>query len=226
MLFSQTISANIDDGVTNPVTHYHQKKISLIFDGGPSIQTFRILDILKVANIRATFFVTGQNTKKYPDIIYRIVKDGHTIGIRVPFETESDYSTQKVFNEIISTSNAIYRLSGIDPVLIMPSNDNYKAHRLLKNFHTKGYTIVTYDLSLENLHKEYVRDTTLKRIRNYLIVCQSELTTNGIADKAAHQNDLLPVLPQLIKVLKSNKFVFIDVQSITQTKLKGQKRNK
>jgi peptidoglycan-N-acetylglucosamine deacetylase len=52
----------------------------LTFDDGPSINTIRILDTLKQHNIRATFFVTGNNTTGSTDIYRRIVSEGHTLG--------------------------------------------------------------------------------------------------------------------------------------------------
>ena len=57
-------------------------KIYLTFDDGPDISsTGQILDILRLYEIRATFFVLGENVKHHPSLIDRIIKDGHTIGI-------------------------------------------------------------------------------------------------------------------------------------------------
>jgi peptidoglycan/xylan/chitin deacetylase (PgdA/CDA1 family) len=57
-------------------------KIYLTFDDGPDISTTgQILDILKTHGIRATFFVLGINVIQNPEIIQRIIKDGHTIGL-------------------------------------------------------------------------------------------------------------------------------------------------
>lgn len=53
----------------------------LTFDDGPSKHvTPRILDILKENDIKATFFVQGQNVKLYPELIKRINDEGHAIG--------------------------------------------------------------------------------------------------------------------------------------------------
>jgi peptidoglycan/xylan/chitin deacetylase (PgdA/CDA1 family) len=40
-----------------------------------------ILDILERRGIRATFFVVGQNLERYPELVHRIIADGHEIGI-------------------------------------------------------------------------------------------------------------------------------------------------
>ena len=56
-------------------------KIVLTFDDGPDpIWTPKILDILKQENIKATFFIVGQNGQTNPDLIKRIFAEGHEIG--------------------------------------------------------------------------------------------------------------------------------------------------
>ena len=55
--------------------------VSLSFDDGPdSVTTPLVLDILKSYQVPATFFVTGKNARSHPDIIARILEQGHTIG--------------------------------------------------------------------------------------------------------------------------------------------------
>jgi cellulose synthase/poly-beta-1,6-N-acetylglucosamine synthase-like glycosyltransferase/peptidoglycan/xylan/chitin deacetylase (PgdA/CDA1 family) len=56
-------------------------KIVLTFDDGPDpVWTPQILDILKRENVKAAFFIVGQNGQASPDIIKRIVAEGHEIG--------------------------------------------------------------------------------------------------------------------------------------------------
>jgi peptidoglycan-N-acetylglucosamine deacetylase len=67
-------------------TLYHQgaggeHQVALTFDDGPDPEwTPKILDILKRANAKAAFFVVGVNAEKYPDLLRRIVAEGHEIG--------------------------------------------------------------------------------------------------------------------------------------------------
>ena len=54
----------------------------LTFDDGPTrAVTPKILDILAERGIHATFFVVGRNVRANPDIMQRIVDEGHTVGI-------------------------------------------------------------------------------------------------------------------------------------------------
>ena len=54
--------------------------VHLTFDDGPDPRnTPKILDILARHNARATFFVVGVNVVTYPELIERIVSEGHTL---------------------------------------------------------------------------------------------------------------------------------------------------
>jgi len=56
-------------------------KIALTFDDGPDPEwTPAILDILKAKHVKATFFVIGENAQAYPDIVQRMVAEGHDVG--------------------------------------------------------------------------------------------------------------------------------------------------
>ena len=55
--------------------------VYLTFDDGPSENTDAILDILDDYNVKATFFVVGQDTEVYGDAYRRIVDEGHSIGM-------------------------------------------------------------------------------------------------------------------------------------------------
>ncbi|MBQ5782865.1 MAG: polysaccharide deacetylase family protein [Oscillospiraceae bacterium] len=56
-------------------------KIYLTFDlGYESGHTAKILDTLKANNVKATFFVTGSYAKNQPELMQRIVDEGHTVG--------------------------------------------------------------------------------------------------------------------------------------------------
>ena len=53
----------------------------LTFDDGPTPDlTSWILDLLKEKEIKASFFCVGSNAKKYPELMNRMVQEGHVIG--------------------------------------------------------------------------------------------------------------------------------------------------
>ena len=58
------------------------KKIALTFDDGPSPGTTpAVLDILADFDVQATFFVLGELVEQSPDLLRRIVAEGHSLGL-------------------------------------------------------------------------------------------------------------------------------------------------
>lgn len=55
--------------------------VALTFDGGAnSNNAAQILDILREKNVRSTIFLTGIFIEKYPDIVRRLIAEGHEVG--------------------------------------------------------------------------------------------------------------------------------------------------
>src|SRR3981081_3997814 len=83
--------------------------------------TPRLLDILKQRNIKATFFMIGQNAERNPDIVKRILADGHEIGNHSWTHPQlAKLSDERVTEEITKTQNAIQHASGYTPKLLRP----------------------------------------------------------------------------------------------------------
>ncbi len=58
-----------------------EKKIYLTFDDGPVPEaTPFVLNELKKANAKATFFMIGDNVRKYPELKNQVIAEGHSIG--------------------------------------------------------------------------------------------------------------------------------------------------
>lgn len=70
-----------DEGKENLKNIYNSetKKAFLTFDDGPSQNTNDILNILKDNNIKATFFVLGNQVQFFPETTNRIYNEGHFI---------------------------------------------------------------------------------------------------------------------------------------------------
>jgi peptidoglycan/xylan/chitin deacetylase (PgdA/CDA1 family) len=57
-------------------------RFALTFDDGPGgPPTVRILDALARRGARATFFLLGSQVRRYPDLIPRMVAEGHEVGV-------------------------------------------------------------------------------------------------------------------------------------------------
>ena len=97
------------------------KNVYLTFDDGPSAYTSKLLDVLKKYNVKATFFVTSQNTTKgYDDMIKRAYDEGHTIGIHSYTHSYSYIytSVDNYFEDLTNMQNKIYNLTGYKSMIV------------------------------------------------------------------------------------------------------------
>jgi peptidoglycan/xylan/chitin deacetylase (PgdA/CDA1 family) len=85
----------------------HEKVVALTFDDGPDpLFTGHILDVLKEKNIKATFFVLGQNVKDNPDLLKRIHQEGHEVANHGYSHT---YTSSQFVRELVRTDELIYQ---------------------------------------------------------------------------------------------------------------------
>jgi len=98
------------------------KRVSLTFDDGPAEQvTEQILEILHAHQVPATFFVCGRNVEKHPDLLRRIVAEGHEVGnhsyshLFVYFK-----SRRRIAEEIDRTQAIIEKVIGFRPNIFRP----------------------------------------------------------------------------------------------------------
>jgi peptidoglycan-N-acetylglucosamine deacetylase len=99
-----------------------QNWVALTFDDGPADPTTRhILDLLNKYSAPATFFVSGINAARYPEIIKEIIAHGHTIGNHSfhhdIFLMLRGYKT--IYQEI-STAQKILQQSGVNTLAFRP----------------------------------------------------------------------------------------------------------
>jgi len=57
-----------------------EKKLALTFDDGPGHQTKDFLDLLDLYNVKATFFMLGDQARLNPKSAYEVARRGHEIG--------------------------------------------------------------------------------------------------------------------------------------------------
>ncbi len=53
--------------------------VALTFDDGPNAHTGEVLDALKAMNVKATFFIVGNQAHRHPDVLARIAREGHLL---------------------------------------------------------------------------------------------------------------------------------------------------
>lgn len=96
--------------------------IAITFDDGPHpTQTPRLLDILAARNVKATFYVLGQNAQRYPAILRRMVAEGHEIANHSWNHPKlSSLSDAAVRDQLNRTHKAIIDATGAIPKTYRP----------------------------------------------------------------------------------------------------------
>ena len=107
-----------------------ENKIALTFDDGPHpIYTPIILDILKEYGVQATFFVIGENAERHPDLIRRILAEGHEIGNHTYLHKNlKEHTMDCVCHEIVQTEETILRISEQRTKILRPPGGLYDNH--------------------------------------------------------------------------------------------------
>lgn len=81
---------------------YDRKQIALTFDDGPDpVYTPLLLEVLQKYNVQATFFIVGEKAERHPELIRRIQKEGHDIGI---------HNDRHISNWLLSPSDMNHQL--------------------------------------------------------------------------------------------------------------------
>lgn len=98
------------------------RKIALTFDDGPSAKlTPRLLDMLKERGIKATFFVLGTCVAANPELVKRMVEEGHEVGNHSwDHKSLAGLGAAGLQAQIDRTNAAIENAGGVKPVVIRP----------------------------------------------------------------------------------------------------------
>ena len=189
--------------------------IALTFDDGPHpVYTTQLLNLLKQHQIKATFFVVGQHVRNHPEVVERMHKEGHQIGIHHDNHTSSWLLTpSKLSREIKETHRAILNVTGESPTLYRPPWGFMNAATL---FVTKPYQIVLWSHVFQDWKINSCEQGLLNRLRNVpadgsIILLHDDGTNPGADSNApAHMLDKLSIYLDEA-VAKDVQFVAVNV---------------
>lgn len=125
------------------------KDIYLTFDNGyENGFTDDILDVLKDKKVPAIFFVTGHYLKDQPELVQRMVKEGHLVGNhswRHPDLTT--VSDQRLKEELTQVKEEFKRLTGEQDMMYLRAPRGIFSERTLALSQQLGYTNVFWSLA-------------------------------------------------------------------------------
>ena len=103
------------------------KEVYITFDDGPTQNTVKILDTLKKYNAKATFFVLEDRISQNPDIMARIVNEGHQIGLHgISHDVNVIYSSpSEPLLEMNKANETLYNTLGFKTKLVRTPYGSY-----------------------------------------------------------------------------------------------------
>ncbi|KIN76054.1 glycosyltransferase [Sulfitobacter mediterraneus] len=197
-------------------------KVVLTFDDGPVRNyTTETLDILKETNTPASFFVLGHNALQNPDLIERILEDGHELGshtywhphmndISASRATVEVNSVQLLVNGITGRSMRLYR----EPYMRSGGPITSKEVASLLPLEEAGYIITGMDIVPRDWLTTSAEELAAEVIR------QVEENAGGVVllhDGGGDQTQTVAALPILIADLRAKGYEFTSIADFLDT---------
>jgi len=187
------------------------KQVALTFDDGPDrTSTPMLLKLLARHSIKATFFCVGQKVLSEPELMRRIVAEGHQVGSHSYKHSwwTNFLTSHSVSNEIRLAQTAIQDAIGVTPVIYRPPI-GLTNPLLGKALQSSGLTCVGWDVrSLDKTSRN-----TANVLRRVL-----KKTTNGsvilLHDGGANPEKMLAIASDVIANLRQQGYNFTRIDNM------------
>ena len=191
---------------------YSKKLVALTFDDGPEdYYTPMILEVLKEKGVPATFFVMGKKVKQYPDMMKRIVNEGHSFGNHTWSHPDLRKSwSADVRKEIQSTQQELGKVIGRRSDLFRPPYGAVTKADLMSlnmmGMRGIGWSVDTLDWS--GMSAEGILEIVKKQTTPGGIVLQHNFQDGRLLDGTVE------ALPQIIDQLRAQGYRFVTIQTL------------
>ena len=184
------------------------KEIAITFDDGPhKTNTPQLLDILKQRGIRATFFVVGQNAAEYPDILKRIVAEGHELANHsYTHPVLASMSQSAVHEQLDKTHQAVLRATNVSMKLLRPPYGALSEPQRRTANSEFGYKVILW--SVDPLDWK-VRDAA--RVQNEIL---SHTQPGSIVLAHDIHKSTVDAMPETLDKLAEKGFKFVTVSEL------------
>jgi peptidoglycan-N-acetylmuramic acid deacetylase len=143
--------------------------IYLTFDCGYEYNnlTSSILDTLKEKNVKAVFFVTMQYVKQHPELVQRMIDEGHAVGNHtVHHPVMTGLTIDKMVSEVMDLHNYVLEKFGYKMTLFRPPTGEFSTRTLAvvqslgyKNVHW-SFAYYDYDTAKQPSHADALQTIT------------------------------------------------------------------
>ncbi|MBR5596218.1 MAG: polysaccharide deacetylase family protein [Lachnospiraceae bacterium] len=165
------------------------KKLYLTFDAGyENGNTEKILDALKENNVKATFFLVGNYLEKCPEIVKRMVEEGHTVGNHTYHHKDMNtLTTKEAFIEELTSLEDLYQnIVGSEmPKFYRPPQGKFSEEQLMwakeEGYKTCFWSLayVDWDEKKQPSKDEAIEKLTSRIHPGAIILLHSTSSTNG-----------------------------------------------
>ena len=176
----------------------HEKAVYLTFDDGPIPEsTPFILETLRHYDIKATFFMVGDNVRKYPELYQQILADGHQVGNHTHNHISGFRHSLHEYSYNVEKANAY-----IKSHLFRPPHGwmRLAQYALL----SRKYRVVMWDVVTRDYSKWMTAPDVVNNVRRY--VRPGSIVT--FHDSLKSIEKLQTALPESIEWLRSEGYEF------------------
>lgn len=176
----------------------NEKAVYLTFDDGPiPVITPWVIDLLEHYNIKATFFMVGDNVRKHPQEYNLVVEAGHRVGNHTFNHLKGLYTSKQEYLENVEKADALIHSDLFRPPHGLLRRSQYNS--LKERYKIVMWDLVTRDYSYR-LNGEEVLEKVKKLVRNGSIIT--------FHDSLRSQENLKYALPRAIEWLLEQGYSF------------------
>ncbi|ADL06816.1 polysaccharide deacetylase family protein [Thermosediminibacter oceani] len=188
------------------------KMVALTFDDGPdSVYTPQILDVLKEQNVKATFFLVGKRAELFPDVVRRMVREGHVVGNHTwSHPNIIKMNNEDMVREILRAEETLSKLTGYRPALFRSPYGSIDEARV-KEIAKLNYKVIAWSvdsLDWKSLTAEQVKTNILENVREGSIILQH--SAGGGEDLSGS----VAALKDVIVTLKKEGYRFVTIPEL------------
>jgi peptidoglycan-N-acetylglucosamine deacetylase len=186
-----------------------EKDVALTFNiGWGDEKAEPILDVLKKENVStATFFLAGSWAERHPELVSRIVKEGHEIGILgYDYKDYTELEDAKIRQDILKAQEAFRKLNIKDIELLRAPTGHFDK-RSLNIAERAGYTIVHWSLD----SKDWTNPGVQVIVDNISKAKKGDIILMHASDSA---KQTAASLPQVLDQLKKKNLKMVTVSEM------------
>lgn len=202
------------------------KAVALTFDDGPSpTWTPKILEALRKAKAKATFFMLGEHAEKYPDVARQVVKEGHEVGNHTyDHHVLLYYTPQELEDEIKKAERVIKEVTGYTTRLIRPPKA-WLTDKEKKQIAELGYKVVLWSLNSKDwvtFDDMYIRKYILRHVQPGDIILFHD-SGGTFSTEGGDRHETVGAIPRLVEQLRERGYEIVTVSELLRMSGNGAK---